>query len=415
MKILLLHQYYLEDNDPGGSRFNEMTQVWQNNGHEIQVIAGMIHANGLEKPQSYKGKFFVRNTQKGGIKVLRCHVSESYNSSFIGRLWGYFSFMFSSLYGGIFKLKFKPDVIIVTSPPLFIGITGYVLSKFRRVPYIFEVRDLWPESAIDTGVLQNKFLIKLSFAVEGFLYRHATRINVLTPAFQEKLISDKRIAPSKIAMIPNAADFRLSDELLKTFDPQQFRKDLGIDDKFVVTYVGAHGVANHLVQLLDSAEKIDNEKVLFQLIGDGMQKNWLKEEANRRSLSNVIFIDSIPKKEVFKYIIASDLGASVLKRVETFKTIYSNKTFDYMACMKPVLLCIDGVSRRLVEDANCGVYAEPENPEAIAKAIKFYLNNPELIKIHGESGYAYAKKNFDRSVLAKKYLDVISSSKSISK
>ncbi|RZK66275.1 MAG: glycosyltransferase WbuB, partial [Pedobacter sp.] len=161
MRILLLHQYFLEQDDPGGSRFNELTAQWTDQGHEVTVIAGMMHYNGHEKRDIYKGKWFVKK-QQGNVTVWRTHVSESYNSGFVGRLWGYFSFVFSALWAGLFKVKGKYDIILVTSPPLFIGITGYLLSRIKNRPFVFEIRDLWPESAIDTGVVTNKMIINLA-------------------------------------------------------------------------------------------------------------------------------------------------------------------------------------------------------------------------------------------------------------
>lgn len=404
MKILLIHQYFLELDDPGGSRFNEMTRNWSEQGHEITVLAGMMHYSNPKLPSEYKGKNFVHK-QHGHVSVWRCHVSELYNVNFLGRLWGYFSFVFSSVWAGIFKVKGKFDLILVTSPPLFVGITAYILSKFKKIPFVFEIRDLWPESAIDTGVLTNKMLIKFAYWFEAFIYKRAKLINVLTPAFRDTLIEKKKISENKIIFIPNAADFGLSDEILEHFDPVVFRKEQGIENKFVITYVGAHGVANHLIQLLDTAELLKNTNVLFQLIGSGMQKEMLLEETRKRQLQNVKFIDPVSKKEVFKYIIASDLGTSVLKKVDTFKTIYSNKTFDYMACKKPILLVIDGVSRELVETANCGLFAEPENPKDIEEKIRYYLMNPLVIKEQGKNGYIFAKSHFDRTILANKYLD----------
>lgn len=406
MRVLVLHQYFLEENDPGGSRWNEITKTWSDKGHEIVVIGGMMHANGSEKLPQYKKKYFVKNKQ-GMIDVLRCHVSESYNSGFAGRLWGYFSFMFSSLWGGIFKTKGKFDVIIVTSPPLFIGITGYLLSKIKRVPMVFEVRDLWPESAIDTGVLTNKFIIKLAFGIEAFLYKKAKLINVLTPAFQKTLLNEKNVSSDKLILIPNAADFTLSEDVMQTFDRDKFRKENDLDHYFVITYVGAHGVANHLEQLLYAGKKLEDTNVLFLLIGQGMEKKRLIELSREISNTNIRFLDSVPKKDVFKYIIASDMGASVLKNVETFKTVYSNKTFDYFSCKRPILMAIDGVSRELVEDANAGVFVEPENSEDYNNKIRKYLNNPELVVEQGENGYNYAKNNFDRVVLAEKYINHI--------
>lgn len=406
MRVLVLHQYFLEENDPGGSRWNEITKTWSDKGHEIVVIGGMMHANGSEKLPQYKKKYFVKNKQ-GMIDVLRCHVSESYNSGFAGRLWGYFSFMFSSLWGGIFKTKGKFDVIIVTSPPLFIGITGYLLSKIKRVPMVFEVRDLWPESAIDTGVLTNKFIIKLAFGIEAFLYKKAKLINVLTPAFQKTLLNEKNVSSDKLILIPNAADFTLSEDVMQTFDRDKFRKENDLDNYFVITYVGAHGVANHLEQLLYAGKKLEDTNVLFLLIGQGMEKKRLIELSREISNTNIRFLDSVPKKDVFKYIIASDMGASVLKNVETFKTVYSNKTFDYFSCKRPILMAIDGVSRELVEDANAGIFVEPENSEDYNNKIRKYLNNHELVLEQGENGYNYAKNNFDRVVLAEKYINHI--------
>jgi glycosyltransferase involved in cell wall biosynthesis len=406
VRILLIHEHFLEVDDSGGSRFNEMARIWSEKGHEITVLAGMINANEKEKRPEYKGKYFVHK-HHGRVSVWRTHVSETYNTSFRGRLWAYISFVISSVLAGIFKVNSRFDIILVTSPPLFVGITAYLLSRIKRIPYIFEVRDLWPESAIDTGIVKNKQIIRLAFNFEKFIYRNARLINVLTPAFRDRLIQSKKVSAEKVILIPNAADFNISDEILYSFDAPAFRKELGIDDHFVITYVGAHGVANHLIQLLDTAELIKDTKVLFQLIGNGMQKPMLIEEVKKRNLANVRFLDQVSKNEVFKYIIASDLGTSVLKRAETFKTIYSNKTFDYMACKKPVLLLIDGVSRDLIETARCGIFAEPEHPEDIAEKIRFYLKSPDLLKIQGENGYQYAKEHFDRNILANKYLEYL--------
>ena len=413
MRILLIHQYFLEKGDGGGSRFNEMTKIWSEMGHQITVLAGMVHYNSGKKIKKYKGKFIYEDyNYYNNVDIIRCHVSESYNNNFIGRFWAYFSFVFSSIYAGVFKVNKKFDLILVTSPPLFVAITAYVLSKIKGIPFIFEIRDLWPESAIDTGVLKNKLIIKLAFWFEQFIYRKAKLINVLTPAFRDILITKKNVPKEKIILIPNAADFTIADNIQKdfSFNASQFKKKLGIEDKFVITYVGAHGVANHLIQIIDAAEKLSDSNILFQLIGSGMRKEYLKKEVLKRRIKNVIFRDPVPKSEVFKYILASDAGMSVLKKVETFKTIYSNKTFDYMSCKKPVLLLIDGVSKDLVESAKCGIFAEPENPLLIAAKSK-ELSNIKISELTqmGLNGYIYAKENFDRVKLSKKYIYEIKS------
>ncbi|MAM27403.1 MAG: glycosyltransferase WbuB [Flavobacteriaceae bacterium] len=406
MRILLIHQYFLEKNEGGGSRFNEMTRLWQEQGHKITVLAGMVNYTTGKKPKRYQGKYFYKDLHfYNKVDVIRCHVSESYNVNFLGRLWGYFSFMFAAIWAGLFKVRGEFDVILVTSPPLFVGVSAYILSKIKRIPFLFEIRDLWPESAIDTGVLTNGLVIKMAYAFEGFIYKRAKRINVLTPAFKEKLISTKKVPKEKICFIPNAADFTLAEKIQENFDPKVFKKEIGLNDKFVITYVGAHGVANHLIQLVEAAEQLQDIPVVFQLIGSGMQKKKLQQEVVKRKLTNVIFRDPVPKAEVFKYILASDMGASVLKKVDTFKTIYSNKTFDYMSCKKPVLLAIDGVSKDLIEEATCGVYVEPENAVHISNTIRtLYKTEFSTLEQMGINGYEYAKKHFDRTNLAQKYL-----------
>ncbi len=408
MRILLIHQYFLENDDPGGSRFNEMTRIWAEAGHNITVLAGRVNYLTGKIPNKYKRKISYTSNYSDNLKVVRCYVTRGYNKNFIGRLWAYFSFVFSSTLVGLFKLRNKYDVLIVTSPPLFVGLSGYIISKIKRIPMIFEIRDLWPESAIETGVLKNKMIIKLSYFFEKLIYRHSKLINVLTPAFKTTLIENKGISSDKVIYIPNASDFTLTDELLDKFNIDKFRQELNIEDCFVVIYVGAHGVANHLEQLIDAAELLLVEKIKFLLIGDGMLKGNLIKEVKKRNISNVTFIDPVPRKEVFKYILASDLGASVLKKVETFKTIYSNKTFDYMACKKPVLMAIDGISKKLVEDAKCGIYVEPENPDEIAKGILKIRDGEDLIRM-GENGYFYARQHFDRDVVAKEYLKHLAS------
>lgn len=409
MNILLLHQYFLEEDGAGGTRFNEMTKIWSEMGHQITVLAGMMPDHTGKKREEYRNKKFAFK-QHDKVRVIRCHVNEAYNKNFIGRIWGYFSFVFYALWAGLFKTKGKFDLVLVTSPPLFIGVTAYFLSKVKKIPLVFEVRDLWPESAIDTGVIKSKLLIGWMYKLEAFMYRKAVLINVLTPAFRQSLIEKKQVPKEKIVFIPNAADFSLSEKILNSFNPTGLRKEMNVTDKFVITYVGAHGLANGLNQILDTAELLKDTNVVFWLIGKGMKRDALIAEAKKRNLDNVVFITPVPKTEIFNYILASDVGASVLIKNDTFKTIYSNKTFDYMSCKKPVLLAIDGISREMIEEADAGIFVEPENPLDFAEKIRQYLNNPDLIKKQGENGYKYARANFDREILAKQYMEQLKNS-----
>jgi len=228
MHLLLVHQYYLGENDSGGSRWTEFVKNWIKQGHQVTVLAGMVHYATGNKIEKYKGLYTSIEEINPNLTIIRSHVSELYNVNFLGRLWGYFSFVFSSIYAGLFKARKKYDIIISTSPPLFIGITSLVLSKIKRVPYVFEIRDLWPESAIDIGVLKNQFLIKLSYFLEKLIYNNAIKISVLTPAFRDKLIELKGISASKIILVPNAADFSLTETLIDKFDVNAFKAKEGI-------------------------------------------------------------------------------------------------------------------------------------------------------------------------------------------
>ena len=403
MRVLLIHQYFLEDHQGGGSRWNEMSRIWTEAGHGVTVIAGMGHYMG-DKSRAYEERYFVKKRNMNGVRVIRCFVQAHRNTGFISRILAFLVFVFSSIWAGIFHAREKYDVIIVTSPPIFLGITALVLSVIKKVPFVFEVRDLWPESAIEMGFLKNRFLISLACWFEKYLYRKAKMINVLTPAFREMLVDMKSVDPKKIILIPNGADFKYSDEVLDNLDVTAFRKKNGLDSRFVVTYVGAHGPANHLIQILETADILRNTYVCFLLIGEGACKKSLMMEARKRNLTNVKFIDFCPREEAFKYIIASDMGTSVLKKTEIFKTVYSNKTFDYFSCKKPILMAIDGISRTLVEDANAGIFVDPENPKDFAGKILQCMNKPEKLRKQGENGYIYAKTHFDREVLARKYL-----------
>lgn len=404
MRILLIHQFFLEDHEGGGSRWNEMSRIWQAAGHEVTVLAGMTHYMGAGVPRGEK-RFFRVSKNCNDVRVVRCYVSLN-SKRFLGRLFSFASFSVSGILGGLFYAKENYDMIVVTSPPLFVGITALFLSWWKNIPFVFEVRDLWPESAVDLGILKNKYLIRLACWFEMKVYKKAALINVLTPAFRDALIT-KGVEPEKIIYIPNAADFSLAEKVFSEFNSAAFRRKHQWTEKFVIIYVGAHGVANHLIQVLETAVLVSDTRAVFLLIGEGEQKPYLIREARQRNLQNVKFIGPVPKSEVFRYILASDMGMSVLKKTDTFKTIYSNKTFDYFSCKKPVLMGIDGISRTLIENADAGVFVEPENPADFAAKIRFYLKNPVLLSEQGENGYRYAKNHFDREVLAMQYLNYI--------
>lgn len=403
MNILIIHQYFLEKESGGGSRFNQIAKYWAEKGHQITVIAGTINYITGKRQKEYKGKWIVKKEINKNITVLRCYVSESFNKNFLNRLKAYFSFTFSSTWAGLFCVP-KQDILVVTSPPLFVAIPAYIIKIVKRIPLIFEIRDLWPKFAIDTGILKNPLIIKLSYWIENFIYKKANLINVLTPAYKEYLINKKGITKNKIIYIPNSADLDICKPDLKN---NWVRKKYQWNDKFVILYVGAHGVANDLWQIIETAKLLkNNNKILFSLVGDGMEKAKLQGMVKKENLNNIQFLNSVPKNTIVDFINAADLCTATLQPV--FTTTYPNKVFDYMACAKPIILPIDGVCRKLViDEARAGIFVRPGNANDFKEKILYLYQNDEELKKMGQNGYQFVLKNFDRQKLANKYLEII--------
>lgn len=403
MKILVVYQYFLDKDESGLSRFNKMLEYWEEKGHKITVVAGDVNYTKGNKKEQYKGKLFTKQQYSKNITLYRTYVSESYNKSILGRLWGYFSFTISSSLVSLLKVK-KHDVVIVSSPPLFVGITGILLKFFKRMPLVFEVRDIWPESAIDLGLLNNKLLIKLSFLGEKLFYKYADKINVLTPAFKDFLIERKGISEQKIMYVPNGAD-------LDVFYPQQKSSKLEalkkpFEGKFLVSYFGSHSTANKLEQLLEVAKAcLQDKEIHFLFIGDGKEKANLLRKAKEDGLNNVTFLDQKPREIINDYCAISDVGVAILPKINIFKTVYPSKMFDYLAAGKPVILGVDGVARELIENHECGIYVNPEDVIEFREVIIKIKNDKNLMNLMSVNGVRLMKNKFDRKNLAVQYLE----------
>jgi glycosyltransferase involved in cell wall biosynthesis len=269
---------------------------------------------------------------------------------------------------------------------------------------VFEVRDLWPESAITTGVLsEHSLLTGALYLLERFACRHADRVNVLTPAFAEDLRKRGLVEDERLIFVPNGADIEAFTPVSRNNDA---RREFGWGDRFVALYAGAHGRANALHQLLDAAEHLRaRTDILIALVGDGPERVQLEAQALVRKVSNLQFIGAVPKDRMPAIIAAADAGLAVLQNNPTFRTVYPNKVFDYMACGRPTVLAIDGVARDLVcDEARAGLFAEPENGRAIADAIATLADYPVEAATLGRNGREWVLANAARQVLADKYL-----------
>lgn len=407
MKILVVHQYYLMPGQYGGSRFNEMSRLWAAQGHQVSVIAGTVDHGSGKAPAKYRGRW-ITEERDGDVSVYRCHVPASYGAGYAGRMWGFFGFTLSAATAALRAVK--PDVVIATSPPLIAVLPGWVAARFfRRVPWIFEIRDLWPESAVTTGVLAAKSpLTRVLYALERWACGSATVVNVLTPAFQENLERRGLASKAKISFVPNGADVEM-------FNPgprdNAARREWEWGDRFVAMYAGAHGRANAIRQLVDSAEALRSRPdILIASVGDGPERLELEAEARARRLENIRFYGPVGKSRMPDLVNACDAGMAVLQKNTVFRTVYPNKVFDYMACARPSVLAIDGVARDLVcGQARAGLFAEPEDGAAIASAIRQLADHPEEAAQMGRNGFEWVRANATRESLASKYLDVMRS------
>jgi len=392
MHILLIHQAFAAINEPGGTRHHEMARVMVKHGHQVTIITSPVsYLTGQN--QRGKSRWVTREEPEPGITILRAYTYPALHRSFFHRILSFFSFMFSSFFIGL-GVK-NVTVVWGTSPPIFQGWTAWLLSRLKGVPFLFEVRDLWPAFAVAVGVLKNKFLIRLSEWLERFLYRHADEMVVNSPGFIEHI--QKRGA-KKITLVENGVDVSM-------FDPHETGKDFrqahDLDRQFVVLYAGAHGMSNDLNVILDAAGKMrEDQGTTFLFVGDGKEKANLMHTAEEKGLSNVIFMSSVPKNEMNKVLAAADACVAILKPIEMYKTTYPNKVFDYMAAGKPVLLLIDGVIRQVVEKADCGVFVQPGDSNELAFQIKQLENDMEGTRKMGLRGREFVRQHFDREQLA---------------
>ena len=399
MHILLIHQAFAALNEPGGTRHHELARRLVKRGHRVTIIASPVsYLTGARRSDQHA--FIVRSDLEPGIRLLRCHTYHALHRSFVHRVFSFFSFMVSAFIAGL-EVR-DVDLVWGTSPPIFQGVTAWLLARLKRVPFLFEVRDLWPEFAIAVGVLTNPVIIRISLWLEGFLYRHADRVVINSPGFREHV---QQRGARRIECVPNGSDPSM-------FDPadrgEAFRKEHDLKDKFVVMYAGAHGLSNDLGVLLAAARLVqDRPEIRVVLLGDGKEKANLQAQAAEMGLSNVSFVASVPKELMTGAMAAADACVAILKPLEAYKTTYPNKVFDYMCSGRPIVLAIDGVIRQVVEAAGCGIFAQPGDPQSIAQAMRNLADDPQQSRLMGLKGPPYVQAHFNRQMLAGRLADIM--------
>lgn len=390
------------------ARAAELAHHWSEAGHEISILTGFPnHPIGVV-PQEWRrrSRRLVYHEKVGKVNVYRTWLWPLPNRKSHERMRNYASFCVSAALRGM--VLARPDVIIATSPQLLVGLAGWWLAFSRQIPFVFEVRDLWPESLTAVGVGSEDSLLHQSLSgIARFLYEHADRIVVVTPAFKERLEEDWRVPAEKISVVENGVETDLFVPSRTARD--RVRKQLGIEGRFVAGYIGTMGNAHGLDTLLDAAGILQHEspEVLFLLIGEGAEKARIQALARSRNLSNVLFLDQQPREKVPGFISASDACLVLLKKTDVFKTVIPTKMLEFMSCACPVILGVDGQARQIVEQAGAGLIIEPENAEELAHAIQNLVSDRDLGATLGQKGRVYIEENFSRAGTAEKYSRVL--------
>ncbi|MGH9494486.1 MAG: glycosyltransferase family 4 protein, partial [Candidatus Sulfotelmatobacter sp.] len=356
MKILYISQYFPPEMGAPAARASELARHWVDAGHEVSVLTGFPnHPTGVI-PEEWRPRLrrLTYDEHVNGIRVYRTWLWALPNRKAHERMRNYASFCISAALRGLTLPR--PDVVIASSPQLLVGLSGWWISFTRQIPFVFEVRDLWPESLTAVGASGEDSLLHHALAkIAGFLYEKANLIVVVSPAFKEHLIRRWRVPEAKIAIVENGVETDLFSQAPESAITA-LRRELAAESKFLVCYIGTMGNAHGLETLLDAAAALrnNNSDALFLLIGEGAEKEKVKALAKSRGLDNVKFLDQQPREKIPAFISASDACLVLLKKTEVFKTVIPTKMLEFMSCARPVILGVDGQARQMVEEAGTG-------------------------------------------------------------
>jgi len=402
-----VHILFLTDNFPPetnapASRTFEHARQWVREGHRVTIVTCAPNFPRGRVYEGYRNRLWQRETNDG-IDVVRVWSFISANEGFALRILDFVSFMAAAMVAGLFVRK--PDIVVATSPQFFTLIAGNWIRFWRRIPWVLELRDIWPESIKAVGAMKQSAIIRFLERVEMGLYRRADRIVVVARSFAD-ILAARGIDPRKIDIVTNGVDLsrflpRRSDDL---------RRRLGWSGRFVVGYIGTHGMAHALETILDAAEQMEADgrtpDVLLAFIGDGARKDALRQEAERRGLSNVQFLPSVPKEEVAEHWGALDATVVHLRATDLFRSVIPSKIFEAMAMGVPILMGVEGEARDIVLDARAGLAFAPESAQGLADAIRALRADPALRRDMSARAVSAAPR-FDRHNLAREFLDIM--------
>ena len=397
MRILYLTQYYPPEVGATQTRAVEICRHLAGKGHDITVITEVPnHPAGIIKSE-YRGKLF-KESFEDDIRVIRIWVRCSPKKNFGSRILFYTSFMINSIIAGLLLTTGHFDIIYATSPPLFVAWAGVVLSRLKRTKFVFEVRDLWPESAVALGELKNRYFISLAEKMENYCYKKAELIIVVTEGIQQNLI-DRRIDPKKVRIIPNGSNVQLFKFQRKS--RERLRKQLEIEGKLVVIYAGIFGIAQGLEIIVESGELLrEYAEIIFLMIGEGPNKCEISRLIKEKNLTNFLVLDEQPREIIPEFLSTADIALIPLRNINLFKGALPSKIFDAWACERPIILMVDGEAHKVLDDAGGGKYVQPESSQQLACTIEWFQENHDSMIKMGKKGRYYTEKYYSRKKLS---------------
>jgi len=402
VRILILTQYYPPETGAPQNRLSGLAAELSILGHEVHVLTAMPNYPAMEIHKQYRGLFFKKEFVQQ-IHIYRSWIYVSKNRSIFSRLLNYFSFTFSSLFNS-FRIKGDFDVLMCESPPLFLGMSGWAISKFKKAKFIFNVSDLWPESAEKLGVITNRFFLNLATKLEEFLYRSSFMVTGQTQGIVKNI--NDRVPDKMVHWLPNGVDESIFNTRI---DPERRIISGFAKDDFLILYGGIIGIAQGLDVILDASLLLSKDsKIKFLLLGEGPEKERLMARKKKENLDRIYFLNLIDRAEVPAFVSSIDAAVIPLKKMDLFLGAIPSKIFENLALEKPILLGVDGEAKELfINDARCGLFFEPENAHALAREAGFLENNPQEVKEMGRKGKEYVKKNFIRKDIVNKWMEVL--------
>jgi len=401
MNILFLTDNFPPETNAPATRTHEHARQWVAAGHQVTVLTNVPNFPAGRVFPGYRNKLRQREAMDG-IRVVRVWTYVTANEGFFRRSLDYFSFGASSVIGGLFLPA--PDVIVATSPQIFTALGACILAWIKRRPFVFELRDLWPDSIVAVGAMREGPLLRTLRRIEYWLYRRAAKIVSVTNSFKRILVANG-IPQGKIAVVRNGVDLEAFAPGPK---PVELARRLGLEGRFVAAYVGTIGMAHGLDVLLAAAEHLrDRRDLAFVLVGTGAERARLEQEAKRRGLDRVIFVGPVDKAEVKRYWRLCDVALVLLKDAPVFHHVIPSKIFEAMGTGRPIVLGVRGESEELLKEAGAGIAIPPENSQALAEGILRIMDSPALCRDMGASGRRFVETKFDRRGLALEMLNVL--------